>query len=278
MRGSLLGVGNDNCGGLRLPALCCGLVGFKPSSRRIPSSGQKLAGRWGNFGIISSAGTISHSVRDARYFMQNILQFDCWSVDEDVLSVPWRATFESVPKRFGVIFEDPEYPLHPYVFRNLQDALMRITAAGHQVIPMDNILPHDIISTTAFTAMTVLNMDPEKTPLGFVARGGEPLVPSISAATMPGLANMKPNINGVFNLNNDISRIRSIFREAIVQNNLDAIIMPGYQATAVAHDLMEVPAYAVLANLLDVCFRNLPEYSYADKDSTLPVYFHMGKR
>lgn len=254
MRGSVLGVGTDSAGGIRIPSLCCGLIGFKPSCRRIPFGGQSYPGRRGAFGILPSAGPICHTVRDAEYFMRSVLKYDSWTLDEDTLSVPWLQPSASATKLFGVIFEDPSYPLHPAVLRNLRDALRKISASGHQLIPLNNLLPADIVATTALTSMTILNMDPEKTPFGFVARGGEPLVPSVSAISMPELANMKPNINGVFNLNNDISKIRSTFRELIVQNNFDGILMPAYQATAVAHDGIRVPAYAVLANILDVCF------------------------
>jgi amidase len=77
-------------------------------------------------------------------------------------------------------------------------------------------------------------------------------VPSIAASTMPELEKMKPNINGVFLLNTDIANIRATFRKTIVENGLDAIIMPVYEATAVPHDTRRVPAYALLANILDV--------------------------
>ena len=40
MRGSVLGVGTDIGGSIRIPALCCGNFGFKPSTDRIPFGGQ----------------------------------------------------------------------------------------------------------------------------------------------------------------------------------------------------------------------------------------------
>jgi len=254
MHGSVLGIGSDIGGGLRLPAMCCGLVGFKPSANRLPTGGQTQAERRGRFGLHSSVGPICHNVRDAEYLMQSIAQFDSWALDETTLSIPWTVSQLASTRRFGVIFEDSKYPLHPPIARNLQAALQKIVAAGHQVISLSNAIPEDIISTTAFAAMTILNMDPEKTAHGFVARGNEPLVPSITSTTMPELAKMKPNINGVFNLNNDVSNIRLLFREVIVQNQLDAILLPVYQSTAVEHDGIGVPAYTLLANVLDVSY------------------------
>jgi amidase len=280
MRGSVLGIGTDLAGGLRVPSMCCGLVGFKPSANRLPSGGQTQAGRRGGFGFHSSVGPIAHNVRDAEYLIQSIAQFDSWVFDDTALSIPWKPFAFTGPKRFGVIFEDPKYLLHPPVARNFREVIHKLTAASHQVISLANILPEDNISTTAFTAMTILNMDPEKTAHGFVARGNEPLVPSIASITMPELAKIKPNINGVFNLNNDISNVRAMFREVIVKHQLDAVLMPVYQSTAVEHDQLGVPAYTLLANLLDVSIHQhdkKPElmssqypactipYGYADK-------------
>lgn len=39
LRGSILGVGTDIGGSIRIPALCCGTYGFKPSVARIPYGG-----------------------------------------------------------------------------------------------------------------------------------------------------------------------------------------------------------------------------------------------
>jgi amidase len=214
--------------------------------------------------------------------MRCILQYDSWRLDEEVLSVPWleirkTQTLMSKIKTFGVVLEDTKYPLHPAVLRTLRVALQKISAAGHQLVPLSNELPTNIIATTALTAMTILNMDPEKTPIGYVARGGEPLVPSISALAMPELANMKPNINGVFNLNTDIGNIRAMFRLVIVENNLDAILMPAYQATAVPHDSIRVPAYAVLANLLDVSGASEQIEIESNNHSILLASYHLAR-
>lgn len=187
--------------------------------------------------------------------MRSILQFDGWILDSDALSVAWQSPRPgplSQLKTFGIIFEDPKYPLHPSVLRNMQTILQKCSAAGHRLIPLGHLLPTDIIHTTALTSMTILNMDPDKTPIGYIARGGEPPVPSMSLMALPELEKMKPNINGVFNLNTDIANLRTLFRKIVVDNELDAILMPVYQSTAVPHDVMRVPAYTLLANILDV--------------------------
>ena len=256
MRGSILGIGTDISGSIRIPSICCGNVGFKPSAHRVPWGGNTIPGRRGGFGIYPCAGPLCHSVRDAEYFMRNILKFDTWTLDEDVISAPWRhlpptQLNELEVKTFGVLLEDPKYPLHPAVLRNLRLALGKLSAAGHKLLPLANELPKDVISASALTALTVLAMDPEKTALGYCARAGEPLIPSIASTQLPELTKIKPNINGVFHLNTEISNAKAMFRQVIVDKNLDAILMPAYQATAVTHDTYGPPVYTILANLLD---------------------------
>jgi amidase len=55
MRGSLIGVGTDIAGSIRIPALCCGTYGFKPSVDRIPNGGQTEPVIDGIAGIVSTA-------------------------------------------------------------------------------------------------------------------------------------------------------------------------------------------------------------------------------
>lgn len=185
--------------------------------------------------------------------MKHVLDYDAWILDEGVLSVPWKELDPSSDvKTFGVILEDPKNPLHPSILRNTRSALQKFALAGHRLTPLATEFDKDILSSSTMTAMTVFAMDPEKTPIGFVARGNEPPIPSIATTAVPGLARIKPNINGVFHLSAEVNRIQAKFRKAVVEKNLDAILMPPYQATAVPHDTFGVPVYGILANLLDV--------------------------
>lgn len=61
LRGSVLGIGTDVAGSIRIPALCCGTFGFKPSIGRVPYAGQTGPGRPGMVGIAPVAGPLCHS-------------------------------------------------------------------------------------------------------------------------------------------------------------------------------------------------------------------------
>lgn len=264
MRGSPIGVGTDIAGSIRIPAYVNGMYGLRPTSRRIPYGGQKGPARPGSFGILPCAGPLARSVRDVQCFMQAVLGFDCWSLDEGVIAVPWREQALGTPSSdvrdgqpnkkltLGFILEDPKYPLHPPVLRTMETAIAKLEQAGHIVIPLAPQLPPTLLTEATENAFTNFAMDPLKTSFGHIARSGEPIVASIPTATMPELKHFHPSLEDVFRLNVERQKISSTFREAFARNKLDAVVLPTFQATAVPHDTYGIPLYTVLANLLDV--------------------------
>ncbi|KAG9779651.1 general amidase-like protein, partial [Aureobasidium melanogenum] len=83
MRGSVLGAATDVGGSIRIPAMCNGLVGVKPSHGRIPYAGQESGGIPGTetLGIRAVAGPIAHSVRDCELFFKVIGDLEPWTFD-----------------------------------------------------------------------------------------------------------------------------------------------------------------------------------------------------
>jgi amidase len=65
LRGSILGVGTDIGGSIRIPAMCHGLFGVKPSWQRIPYTNIEGGAPPGSskLGIATSAGPFAHSMR-----------------------------------------------------------------------------------------------------------------------------------------------------------------------------------------------------------------------
>ena len=78
---SLLATGTDIGGSVRIPAACCGIVGYKPPHGRNPD------GPPANFDLYNHAGTMARSVADVA-LMQNIVSgahpLDHWSLREKI--------------------------------------------------------------------------------------------------------------------------------------------------------------------------------------------------
>ena len=253
MRGSILGVGTDIAGSIRIPAFCNGCVGFKPSTQRIAYGGQQSPSRAGSFGIVACAGPICHSVKDAKYFMKNVLDFDCWTLDESVLSVPWRGVhvFGKERKlRLGMVDEDSRFPLLPPMARIYGEVQEKLASAGHTIVSLP--LPDDSLSITGLLAFKFFSSDPTSVPFQHILASGEPIVPSIPTTMPPELKDYKPSLDAVFQNNIERTKIRGMWRDMWVKEGLDGIIMPVYQGVAPQHDKYGGPPYTVLANVLDV--------------------------
>src|SRR6201996_6991934 len=110
MRGSVLGIGTDMAGSVRIPALCNGVFGFKPCVGRIPFAGKVPPGRLGSPSVIAPViGPEAHSVRDLELFMRVVIDSEPWNIDDGVIAVPWRRVEPPKRKlRLGMVLEDPK--------------------------------------------------------------------------------------------------------------------------------------------------------------------------
>ncbi|OCK75449.1 amidase [Lepidopterella palustris CBS 459.81] len=263
MRGSVLGVATDIAGSIRIPALCNGIIGFKPTAGRIPFAGKTPPGRLGSpSSIVPVIGPEGHSIRDMELFMKTVIDSEPWNFDEGAIAVPWR-TIAPIARRlkFAIIEKDPKFPLHPPIQRAMHHAMDALAKAGHHMTVLDDMMIYD----SAVLAWKFFLLDPKKTPVGFINASGEPWVPSIETCTFPELADWKPTLDDLFDMNVQRRRIMKRYHDLMVRFEFDAILMPAYQATAVPHDTYGVPIYTVLANLLDYPAACLP-FSKANKD------------
>lgn len=91
MRGSPIGIGTDVGGSIRIPALCNGLYGVKPSHGRVPYAGQEggLAPGSSKLGIEATAGPIAQSMRDCEMLLAAIGESRPWIFDPDVIPQSW---------------------------------------------------------------------------------------------------------------------------------------------------------------------------------------------
>lgn len=94
MHGSPLGVGTDIGGSIRVPAMCNGLYGIKPSANRVPFAGQEGGSPPGSqqLGLVASAGPLATSLRDCEFFLRVVADAKPWTVDPSLIPGPWTST------------------------------------------------------------------------------------------------------------------------------------------------------------------------------------------
>lgn len=131
--GSPLGVGSDVGGSIRVPAAFNGLYGFKPSGKRVPTSGWECT-MVGAESITAVAGPLGHNVQDLELFFQIVSDAKPW-LKEPLLAMPWRSQMEALERQkltIGVMLWDEVVMPHPYITRVVKEVAAKLKRAGHE--------------------------------------------------------------------------------------------------------------------------------------------------
>ncbi|KAK5065356.1 hypothetical protein LTR84_001194 [Exophiala bonariae] len=260
-RGSPLGIGTDIAGSIRIPSLCCGIYGFKPTSGRIPFGGQQSPALEGFAAIAPVAGPMANSFAALQSLSEAIISAHPARHDSTTLDIPWQVLpplDSSVRLNIGVLSADSSLPLYPPVKRTLDKASAVLSESGHNLIPIGPEASH--IASLAELSMGLFTLDITD-GIKFITSSGEPLVPSVAAGAAPFRGDSLEEFWADFDkmdvfhkiaaLGRERHRITEAWRKLWNELKLDAVICPGAQHTAVKHDTFQYPAYTVFLNVLD---------------------------
>ena len=142
MRGCVMGVGTDIGGSIRVPAMCTGVYGFKPSAGRVPYAGQEsgtLEGA-GRVGLQSCAGPIARTLGDVGIFMDAVEKGQAWEVDPAVLPGRWwnvGEVEENRTIRIGVLWRDGVIEPLPPVTKVLEDVVGKLRRRGVEIVNVE---------------------------------------------------------------------------------------------------------------------------------------------
>ncbi|PIG89369.1 general amidase-B [Aspergillus arachidicola] len=276
-RGSILGVGTDIAGSIRIPSLCCGVYGFKPTADRIPFGGQVSGAIEGVPGIKPAAGPLAQSLDDIELFMSTVLKAEPWRYDVTTIGSPW-VTALRLPSllTIGVLGEDPDFPVHPPVRRAMESAIAALAKKGHRIVRLE----HEPSRGVAYASRLAFQYFTYGPHVDHIAASGEPLVASVAK-----LAN--PLFTGPFPVDQDLGIFEKIdglynarkayaeeWRRTWVQHDIDVLLTPGAQSTATPHDTYGWPPYTVIWNLLDypACILPYSKSSKALDPDPMPVH------
>ncbi|KAH6962193.1 fatty-acid amide hydrolase [Ilyonectria sp. MPI-CAGE-AT-0026] len=257
-RGSPLGVGTDLAGSIRIPSLCCGTYGFKPSAGRIAFGGQQMPDNLGLGAIVASAGPLTNDINSLGIFMKAVIDTRPFRLDATVIDIPWRdIDGPPGPKlRLGLLPESPLFPLHPPVKETMEKAVQILQSHGHDVVTLD--AAECYVAAAGEVARGILALD--KTWAKSITSNGEPFIPSLMAMSkelrviepsfLPDLGVMD-GLQRFETLQTKRAEITEAWRKLWAKHQLDAVISPVAQNTAVEHDAFGYPAYTAFLNLLD---------------------------
>lgn len=118
--------GSDGGGSIRIPAACCGLVGFKPSRFRLDMKGSNLLAV-----NVACEGVLTRTVRDTVAFHAAL---ESRRAPRKVAPIGKVADKPSRPLRMGVFVDAPTgTPVNPEVRRAVLEAARSCEALGHRV-------------------------------------------------------------------------------------------------------------------------------------------------
>jgi Asp-tRNA(Asn)/Glu-tRNA(Gln) amidotransferase A subunit family amidase len=265
MRGSVLGVGTDVGGSIRIPAMCDGTFGIKPSWERIPYAGQENAALPGasKVGIPASAGPLAHSMRDIELFFTAVSAQQPWTMDPDVIPSPWSPITSPAKKlRIGIVRRDGVITPHPPHLRLLAEGKAHKSSSGIEVVEMD-ISP--LFSQCQSLANALFSVEGANTMFDFLESFNEPLSPWLSSR----LKRKKPlDLSKVQNLHGKREDLRKQFL-AIWKDqygDIDAFICPVAPHPVPPIDRYNGVSYTSSFVLLDYPAGVVPVRTFSERD------------
>ncbi|KAL4860847.1 hypothetical protein BDV12DRAFT_208754 [Aspergillus spectabilis] len=279
LRGSPLGIGTDIGGSIRIPALCCGTYGFRPSASRVPNGKMRVCNTPGMRFILSVAGPLCLDLEGIELFFETLFATRPALYDSTVLDIPWRKLRPLPPKkklRIGVIPEHPVFPLHPPIRRTLASAKALLKATGHDVIPLST--DETLIMELNEVAMDLFSLD--QAAISHVITANEPIAPAIlhiktqverlrsfyKPTISSDLSGVTDKMEKYAILNAQRAELREKYRALWANYNLDVCIAPPAQSTAVRHDGFGLAPYTIFLNCLDYPSVVIPFGEVGDAD------------
>lgn len=133
-------VGTDTAGSIRLPASCCGIVGFKPTYGRVSARGV-IPLSWS----YDHVGPMARSARDASLLLQALAGYDSADIASQDVPVPdFSVAFADADVsrlRLGIPRQSFYEDLHPEVAARVEAAISRLaplTAGTREIsLPVD---------------------------------------------------------------------------------------------------------------------------------------------
>ncbi|KAI0730356.1 general amidase [Fomitopsis betulina] len=275
MKGSMLGVGTDLGGSIRVPAVYNGIYGLKPSYDRFPISGC-IGPLEGQDCVRAATGPMAGTLSGLTTFTKAVLNTQPWRKDPSVFPMPWNDELYALKEHgggkqlcFAIVWDDGMVKPHPPLLRALHITKNALIAAGHKMIDWQPLKHHELneISSSIWLAGSRRDI------LAEVAESGEPLLADMSLAentSLPGVF-VGPKANDVvaYDLWQMQSKLFKLRKEHLEHwqktasrtgtgRPVDAIICPASASVAPTHGKNLYSDYTTVWNALNYAATAFP--------------------
>ncbi|XP_078527818.1 vitamin D3 hydroxylase-associated protein-like [Lissotriton helveticus] len=133
--GSILGLGSDVAGSIRIPSSFCGICGFKPTRNRLSMRGVSTSAP-GQKTVISMLGPLARDVDSVALCMRALLCDDMFRLDPTVPPIPFNEEVYSSPRplRVGYYETDGFAMPSPSMRRAVLEMKLVLEKAGHTLV------------------------------------------------------------------------------------------------------------------------------------------------
>ncbi|KAF2623063.1 amidase [Macroventuria anomochaeta] len=254
LRGSVLGLGGDIGGSIRVPAAHCGIYGFKPSAQRLPIAGgtDHMVGRES---ILATNGPMATDRDSLELFMNIVIASEPWRLEPAIRFQPWVPYHFSRPLKVAVQWWDGVVKPHPPMIRALSEVSEACRSAGMHVVDwncedLDHRKGWEILSALYFP-------DGAKEVLGLLEKAGEPVLPLTKWITTAQPTVKDLDLHEMWRLCTERDAFRTKYARHWTNtmnedgHEVDVILCPPYFGAASPHEMSRYWGYSSIWNLLD---------------------------
>ena len=174
-RGSIVGIGTDIGGSVRIPANLQGLYGLSPTTGRVPMD--KSGQRW--YIVPPVAGPLTHDLGTLETFMDALTSVGRpWEYEPFAPPIPWRRELAAKPDRplkIGYFVDDGYCRCQPPLELAVTKTVTALKAAGHEVVPWST----DLHAEGDRLWLKAVLANGGKAYRAEAEKGGEPTIPGM---------------------------------------------------------------------------------------------------